>query len=113
LQHLFAGPCHLRPTGFRVRVLLQASDIFTFEGEIDLTQAALGGSANGKTLFAKRKGLGILDESLPPNLNEHVFEREIHLHVLRSRLYAHRVATGDVPELYTKAGLAAITRDPC
>lgn len=64
-------------------------------------------------LFAKRKDPGILDESLPPNLNEHVFKGEIHLHVLRSRLYAYRLAAGDAPELYANVGLEALARDQC
>jgi hypothetical protein len=69
---------------FRVRVLLQAPDIFSIEGEIDLAQAALGSSPNSKALVAEPEGLGILDESLPPNLNEHVFKGEIHVDALRA-----------------------------
>src|SRR5438093_9789175 len=46
LHHLFAGSCHLCPTGFRVRVLLQSSNLVSVEYEIHLSQTELGGPTN-------------------------------------------------------------------
>ena len=46
LHHLFARPCQLRPTGFRVRVLLQPVNLVSFEHEVHLPQPELGSRSN-------------------------------------------------------------------
>ena len=48
LHHFLARPCHLRPPGFRVRVLFQPSNLVPIEHKIHLSEPTLGSPANRK-----------------------------------------------------------------
>lgn len=74
LHHLLAGACHLRPMGFRVRVLHQSPNLVAIEDEIHLPQPALGSAPDRVAAAVQFDDRGILDERLPPDLDQHLLE---------------------------------------
>jgi len=70
LHHLLAGARQLRPPGFRIRVLFQPSNRFAIEDEVHLPQLPYGSPPDGVMLRPEFDRLGVLDESVPPDLDE-------------------------------------------
>ena len=70
LHHLLASACHLCPRGFRFRVLFQPTYLVPIENEVHLAQTVLRSQPDRVTLCAYDDELGVLDESLPPDLDE-------------------------------------------
>jgi hypothetical protein len=69
LHHLFARSCQLRPTGVRLRVLLQPTNLVAVEHEIDLPQAFPWSDADRIVFLTQLNHSGVLDENLPPDIN--------------------------------------------
>src|SRR4029077_2756569 len=78
LHYFLAGSSHLRPARFRFGILLKSSNLVPFEREIHLMQVALWSETNMVTLCAKHDLVGVIDEDLPPNFNEYLFEGNRH-----------------------------------
>ena len=60
LHHFTARPRHLRPSGFRLRVLLKPSNLFSLENKIYLPETLLGRAPNREMDPAQFDGLGVL-----------------------------------------------------
>ena len=62
LHHLLARPRHLRPSGFRLGVLLKSSNLVTIKYEVHLPQAALGSPSHGElcSVFRGHSWTGVL-----------------------------------------------------
>jgi protein-S-isoprenylcysteine O-methyltransferase Ste14 len=83
LHDLLARACHLRPTGFGLRVLFQPSNLVPLEHEVHLPQTALGSAPDREAARSHLDGFGILDEGLPPDFDEGLLEGECHGTCLR------------------------------
>jgi hypothetical protein len=59
-------------------VLLQLPNLVPVEYEVHLPQAALRSQPNRVLLCAKLDHVGVLDEGLPPDLNQCLFEGRVH-----------------------------------
>jgi gluconolactonase len=78
LHHLLARACHFCPAGFRVRVLLQPSNLCPVENEVQLPQTHSGRPPNAIMPASQLDYLGVVDEDLSPDFDQRLLERKFH-----------------------------------
>ena len=92
LHHLLANACHLRPPGFRIRVLLQSTNLASVENEVHLPQTSFGsppddiqissqGSANNPRPLRQsgskcRKGTSVRPQAIDSAISAQSGQRE-------------------------------------
>jgi hypothetical protein len=74
LHYFLAAPRHCRPTGFRLGILFQSSQIFSIVLKIDLFEFSLCRHSNRKALIFEQDGLPVFDQRLLVDSQKRVFE---------------------------------------
>ena len=67
LHDLFSLSCHLRPTRCCFRILLETTELVTFELEIHFAQSGSTGAPDGETAVPQRHALGVVNQCLLPH----------------------------------------------
>jgi hypothetical protein len=71
LHYFLAAPCHCRPTGFRLGILFQSSQIFSIVLKIDLFEFSLCRHTNWKALIFEQDRLPVFDKRLLVDSQKH------------------------------------------
>jgi hypothetical protein len=88
LHNRLAFPGQFRPSGFGVRILLQAAQFSTFESEIYLFQFALGRLPNRTSFAVNLDGFLFVDQTLLPDGQKNGFETPGHKPSIAPNHYA-------------------------